>query len=125
MARVLIVDDTPEVASMLAMYLEGQGHQVTAAGDAREIAALLAKHRPEIIILDYLMPVVNGAQALGRIRATPGAEKTPIIFLSGAPGYRLKVAVASSATERFLHKPVDLPRLKELIGAMLGGSPAS
>lgn len=123
MARVLVVDDSEEISRMVGLYLKDAGHEVTEARDALNISELVTGFKPELIILDYNMPQVNGAQAMGRIRTTPGGERIPIIFLSGQPGYRLKVAVDSSATERFLHKPVELSQLRSLADAMLGVPP--
>lgn len=125
MARILVVDDAEDIVILLGMYLQGEGHEVTTATSAENISALVAEHKPEFIILDYQMPGVNGVQALGIIRASPLGKNIPIIFLSGMSGYRVKVAVASSATERFMHKPVHLPDLKALMDTMLGGAPGA
>lgn len=120
MARVLIVDDQEDLAELVAHFVRSLGDEPVVLTDSRQVADAVRQHKPDVVILDYQMPEVSGTAALGLIRATLEGKTVPVIFLSGMPGYRMKVTVLESKTERFLAKPIDRERLKQVLDDALG-----
>ena len=82
MARILLADDEQQVRDMVAFKLKATGHQVVGARDGGEALALAAAEIPELIILDVMMPVLDGFEVLRRLKADPALQAIPVIILS-------------------------------------------
>ncbi|HUP67222.1 MAG TPA: response regulator, partial [Sphingomicrobium sp.] len=78
---VLVIDDDPDVRGFIVETLEEQGYEVREAGDGREGLAQLGRDKPDLVILDFIMPGLSGAEVAGRILAD--APDQPILFVSG------------------------------------------
>ena len=78
---VLVIDDDPDVRGFIVETLEEQGYQVREASDGRAGLAELERARPDLVVLDFIMPGLSGAEVAGRIRAE--APGQPILFVSG------------------------------------------
>lgn len=114
--RVLVVDDSSDARASLRVLLELWGHDVREAGDGR--AALEAAHvfRPQVVLLDLGMPLLDGYQVAQRLRQTPGLESTLLI---AATAYSQPLDVVSTRAAGFDHhlgKPFDLDLLQRLLG---------
>src|SRR3954470_2616979 len=122
MARILVVDDEPDILLMLRMSLEDEGHGgVLAPGGAVGLERL-AEHRPDLVVLDVMMPVLDGFGMLERKRTA--GDATPVVMLSEKSEQAdLDRALALGAVE-FVSKPFDLDRLVALIDRVVGGGPA-
>ena len=85
MADILVADDTPSIRNTLSILLAEEGHTVRLAANGEETLAEYAKHRPDMLLLDIMMPKKNGYKVLKQIRQNDPA--LPIIFLSakGSP----------------------------------------
>ena len=116
--RVLLVEDSPELRTMLADYLEGQRHHVVVAASGAEAIAVATRERPDVILMDIEMSGVDGLEAITRIRTVPGLETIPIMALTARAmrGDRER-CLAAGATE-YLSKPVNLSRLGAWIVAL-------
>ncbi len=79
---VLVVDDEPEIRDVLRIILEAEGYQVLEAGDGLEAVQAAQQARPDLIILDIMMPRLDGLEALRRLEADPDTAGLPVIFLS-------------------------------------------
>jgi PAS domain S-box-containing protein len=119
--RILLVEDHDDLASMLTDYLRGRGHQVLCARTGTDGIEMAVRERPDVILMDVQMPGLDGLEAIGRIRATPGFESTAIVALTALamPGDR-ELCLAAGATE-YVSKPLSLAKLSAWIDA-LGGS---
>ncbi|MEC5409978.1 response regulator [Paraburkholderia sp. MPAMCS5] len=113
MANVLLVDDDPENLWSLQVALEGDGHHVSVAGDARRAMDLLHRERVEFLITDYEMPDIDGAQLCRWVRAQPAHHDMPIMMLSAAP----EPSGAPRWWTRFLRKPASIDQLTDAINA--------
>ena len=82
MATILVVDDDVHTLDVLTFSLGIDGHEVIRAADGRAGLALAARVRPDAIILDVMMPLVDGFTATRRLRAMPEFERTPILLLT-------------------------------------------
>jgi CheY-like chemotaxis protein len=80
-AAVLVIDDDPDVRGFIAATLEEQGYRVSQANDGRSGLAAIAREKPDLVILDFIMPGLSGAEVANRILAKQ--PELPILFVSG------------------------------------------
>ncbi len=80
--HVLIADDDPSILLSLEFLMKKQGYQVLIARDGSEAFELIQQHRPNVLLLDIMMPGMNGYELCTYVRTTPGFEQTKVIFLS-------------------------------------------
>jgi DNA-binding response OmpR family regulator len=79
---VLIVDDHEDTARLLARLLEMNGHEAKTVCDARRAMAALEQHKPDVVVLDVMMPEIDGPSLLRAIRANVAFSKTPVLMYS-------------------------------------------
>jgi DNA-binding response OmpR family regulator len=121
MARILVVDDEPDILLMLRMSLEDEGHEVFLAPDGMAGLERLAEHHPDLVVLDVMMPVLDGFGMLERKR--DAGDTTRVVMLSAKSEQSdLDRALALGAVE-FVSKPFDLDRLIALIDRVLALEP--
>jgi CheY-like chemotaxis protein len=104
--RVLLVDDELSSAEVLGLILAGEDFQVTLAADARQALARLDDAAPDILVIDFMMPGMNGADLVKAIRAIPPYENVPVVLISGAPEAALRRY--NVKYDAFLRKPFGL-----------------
>ena len=80
--KVLTVDDNRTNLQILQVFLKKLGHEAITAEDGAQAVAKYAEHQPDLILMDIMMPVMDGLEATRRIRAMPSERWVPIIFLS-------------------------------------------
>ena len=105
-ARVLLVDDELSSAEVLGLILAGEGYHVTVAADARQALGRLDEARPDVLVVDFMMPGMNGAELVKAIRETPSYAQLPVLLISGAPEAALRAYKFSY--DGFLRKPFGL-----------------
>ncbi|MDY6949295.1 MAG: response regulator [Pseudomonadota bacterium] len=103
MRTVLVVDDEFGVAEVLQSILEDEGYRVATAINGKQALVRLGELTPDLIMLDYMMPIMDGTQTLAAIRSHPTFARTPVIMMSSLE----EAAVRETATEYniFLRKP--------------------
>ena len=118
--RVLVVDDDPQVADLVRQLLEGEPYEIIAAADGTEGLELVARARPDVILLDLMMPGMDGFTFMERLRRDPEAARIPVIVLTA-----LSLSAAEErALEHRVHtviQKVGLERetfLRELAGVL-------
>ncbi len=82
MARVLIVDDQATTVDLISASLRLLGHEPISAYNGEQALELLAEHEPDIVLLDMMMPGIDGLETLRRLRKTAGLEHVPVIVVS-------------------------------------------
>jgi two-component system, chemotaxis family, chemotaxis protein CheY len=108
--RVLVVDDDPDIRELLFTALEDEGFEVVPAGNGQEALAIIKTFRPDVIVLDLMMPVMDGWQFANELRARDeGDEDIPIVLLSAARD--LKTHAKALAAADIIEKPFDLAEL--------------
>jgi DNA-binding response OmpR family regulator len=116
MAKVLLVDDEPDILLMLRMSFEDEGHEVVMAADGRMGLERLAESSPDVVVLDMMMPVVDGWGVLEAMHVE--GLKTPVIVVSAKSDPRdCRKALELGAVE-YVVKPFDLDRLISLVAAV-------
>jgi len=81
-ARVLVIDDNPDTQQIIATMLEGRGCQVAAAGDGVQGWEAVQEQRPDLIVLDLMMPHMDGFELLERLRTEPAHATIPVIVIT-------------------------------------------
>ncbi|UZX15250.1 response regulator [Thermus sp. PS18] len=117
-ARLLVVDDDPRIRHLLELLLSGAGHQVVLADSAKAALEHLRRETPDLILLDIMMPDMDGLTLLGRIRAVRRLAKVPVIMFTGG-GKELEGPSRALGADLFLEKPVSGRRLKEVVENLL------
>ncbi len=123
MAHILVVDDEADTLIAIGQVLEDSGHEVTLAASGQEAIDRLARKPFDLVVLDVMMPDIDGIQVCRRIRADPLVGKLPVIFLT-AKDLPLHVAQGLDAGgDDYLTKPFDVVELPARIRALLRRSP--
>jgi two-component system cell cycle response regulator DivK len=123
MARLLLVEDTEEIWDFLSRRLARRGHEVALAHDGEAGVARARETRPEVILLDMNLPVMDGWSAARELKADPSTSAIPIIALTAhaLAGDREKALAAGC--DDYHPKPVDFSKLLSQIDAALGAAP--
>jgi CheY-like chemotaxis protein len=79
---ILVADDDPDILSIVSMSLETQGYSVFRASNGREAVDLAKAHHPDLVLMDMMMPVVSGYEAVAEIKADPATQDITIVGLS-------------------------------------------
>lgn len=103
--RILIVDDTPENLDVLSMYLENRDYHTFVANDAQGIVERVERIKPDLILLDIMMPIVDGYEACELLKANPATDKIPVIFLTANTGINHVVRGFSIGAVDYITKP--------------------
>ncbi len=117
---VLIVDDDERVREYVRVNLELEGYSVREAGSAEEGLAALEDEPPALILLDVMMPEVDGWEMLRRVRERHGVEAIPVIMFSGKVDEEAAAEATSRGARGFIGKPFDPQQLVESTKQLLG-----
>ena len=109
MKRVLVVEDDGEIRRLLADLIAHEGYVVDQARQGNEALATMARHRPDVIILDLMMPVMDGWSFVETLRNRTHWSQTPIVVISAVP--RIEVEGKRLGVSAWLPKPFDLDEL--------------
>ena len=104
---VLIVDDEPEIGRILAMILRAAGLDATAVESGRAALARLAETPADVVILDVVMPGIDGFETLRRIREAPATARLPVIMLTATAGDADRARAESLGADDFIAKPFE------------------
>lgn len=117
--ELLVVDDDPANLDLLSRRLVKQGYTVTTASGGQEALDLLDEHKFDLLILDMMMPVINGLQVLRRLKADPERKSMPVIMISALDDTERVVECISVGAEDYVFKPFNPVLLKARVGAAL------
>ena len=112
---ILIVDDDPGILDVLEQALTAEGYRVVLASNGREALARAAEAGPDVMLVDLMMPVMDGWQFVRECRATSVCADTPVIILSAARA--LRDTAAELGVQAIVAKPFDLGDLLNLVAA--------
>jgi len=117
--KILLVEDNEMNRDMLSRRLQRRGHEVLIAGDGAEALRVAGEERPELVLMDLSLPVMDGWEATGRMKADPQTASIPIIALTAhAMGADRERALAAGCDD-FDTKPIDMERLTGKIAALV------
>ena len=108
-AKILVVDDDPDIGTMLKMMLEYKGYAVTLLSNAGKTEQLLSNKVTDLVILDMLIAGTNGTDVCRSIRSNPLSAGVPVLMISALPDAR-KVCIDAGAND-FISKPFEMQEL--------------
>lgn len=118
--KLLIVDDEPLNVDYLVQELEDSNYQIITASNGREALDKIQSEQPDLILLDLMMPVLDGFVVLSQIKADNDLRNIPVIIVSAANDSRSVVKGIKQGAEDYLTKPIDpgllIKKLKEYLG---------
>jgi two-component system, OmpR family, alkaline phosphatase synthesis response regulator PhoP len=115
--RILIVDDEPNIAQLARLYLEREGYKVESAGDGRSALAAVEKHPPALMVLDIMLPELDGLEVCRRLRAS--GNSLPILMLTARDEDVDKILGLELGADDYLTKPFNPRELVARIKAIL------
>src|SRR5438270_6439006 len=116
---VLAVDDNEQNLQLLEEYLWQWGYEVVVARDGREALQLYPQTNPSIIVLDVMVPVMDGYEACARIKHEPGGRTIPILMLTALTGTDDKIKALECGADDFLNKPINKDELRTRIRSLI------
>ena len=116
MGTILIVEDEQPVREFLAELVQEAGHQALQAVHGREALAVARAERPDLVLVDVMLPILGGLELCRRLKVDPDTSSTPVILMSSAARRPPDLAGADG----FLSKPFDLTEINAAIGRWLG-----
>jgi len=117
--RILYVEDNEDNVYMLTRRLGRKGHEVLVAGDGAAGVDMAIAEKPDLILMDLSLPVLNGWQATEKLKATPETQNIPVIALTAHAMAGDREKALAAGCDDFDTKPVDLNRLLEKIAALV------
>ncbi len=109
--RVLVVDDEPQVVWMLQFSLEAEGYQTFAARDGQAALDEVRLHQPNLVLLDIMMPVMDGWAFLEELQQLPKEERPRVIVVSARSSLRDRAKAAELGADAFVAKPFNVDDL--------------
>ena len=127
MPRVLIADDNPQNAELLDAHLDGTGYETKVAANGEETLALAREWKPDVILLDIMMPRLSGFEVCKRLRADPATRGAGILMVTALDQPTDVERAVEVGTDDFVTRPVNktelVLRVKALLGALAEKTP--
>ena len=118
--KILVAEDEKDIRRLVVFTLERAGYEILEAGDGREALRLATENHPNLILLDIMMPYMNGYEVCRKLREKPELKDTPIVLLSAkAQNYEIGEGLEAGATD-YLIKPFIPRELAAKVKKMLG-----
>jgi DNA-binding response OmpR family regulator len=123
MARVLLVDDDPAILRLLEVNFRLEGFETSTASRGEEALATAAEQRPDAIVLDLMLPGLDGTEVYRRLRDDASLSTVPVVFLSARP-FEDDLASLRVTNATFVTKPFDPAALIETVQDLIARTPA-
>ncbi|HVV81771.1 MAG TPA: response regulator [Kofleriaceae bacterium] len=118
---ILVVDDDPEILNMLQLRLEHRGYKVQTASDGKEALTLAKRVRPDLMILDVMMPAKNGWEVARALKQDPVTEDIKILMLTAIGASVNEMTSPLYGADAHLDKPFKFDELEKQVATLLGG----
>jgi len=120
--RILIVEDDPDLQTILTFQLESDGYAIDRAGNGEEAFHHIQESIPDCILLDIMMPVMDGFSFLKRLRSVDRTLDVPVIVLTASEDSRAPRKSSQYMADAFMQKPYDLAALSAKISELIAAS---
>ena len=118
-SRILIVEDEHDLAEMVRFHLERAGYQVTVAGDGRAALSKIAQSRPDLVLLDLMLPELSGTEVASRVRSNPETASLPIIMLTAKSEEMDQLVGLGVGADDYITKPFSMKVVLARVEAVL------
>ena len=119
---IMVVDDNPDIITIVKTILEGKGYHVLSASSGQELLNLLTDGKPDLIILDIMMPEMDGLEVLGRLKEVTETASIPAILLTAKVQYEDVLGGYKLGADYYITKPFTSTQLVNGINLLLGES---
>ena len=116
---ILVVEDYEDTSLAMRLALEDQGYRILEAADGARAVEVAARERPDVILMDLSLPVMDGLAATERIRADPHLRDTVIVAVTAHQEHDYRTRALAAGCNAFVTKPVDFKWLKDLLDSLL------
>jgi DNA-binding response OmpR family regulator len=123
MAKILVAEDEKQIADMITFKLTNGGHQVVRAQDGEQAISLAARELPELILLDAMMPGLNGFEVLRRLKVDPTLRSVPVIMVTAKGHERDVLSGLRGGAVDYIVKPFSLKELSARVELALRKEP--
>jgi CheY-like chemotaxis protein len=117
--KILVVDDEAFIVRMLTARLTQGGYLVVSASDGQEGVEVARRERPDLIVMDWCMPRMDGIEATRQIKGDPGLAHIPVLMLTCKGQEKDEETARAAGVVRYVTKPFHISRLKEVVDDML------
>jgi DNA-binding response OmpR family regulator len=118
-ATILVADDDPQILSMVAIRLGSKGYRVVEARDGLEALKVCRAEKPDLILLDVMMPNMNGWEVAREVRADPGLKSVGIVMLTAIGEHINQLTSPLYGADEYIDKPFDFAELERKIQTVL------
>lgn len=122
---ILTIEDQPDIRRLIRMTLEFKGHQVLEAEHGEEGLAMARKHRPDLILLDVMMPGINGLTVARMLAADPDLRETPVVMLSALGAAQDVESGLATGVRCYLVKPFSPWELLDVVARLTANEAAA
>lgn len=116
---VLIVEDSDDARYLMRLGLEQLGYLIVEAENGVRAVEVARRERPDIILMDLGLPIMDGIAATEKIRASNGLDEVPIIAVTAHQGTDFRVGAKAAGFDAYVTKPIDMDFLNDLINGLL------
>ena len=117
---VMVVDDNPDIVTIVKTILEGKGYGVQSAYSGQEVFNMLEEQKPDLIVLDIMMPQMDGLEVLTRLKGEPATATIPVILLTAKVQYEDVLGGYKMGADYYITKPFTSTQLLNGINLLLG-----
>ena len=117
---IMVVDDNPDIITIVKTILEGKGYKVLSAASGAELLNMLKDQKPDLIILDIMMPEMDGLEGLSRLKAASDTATIPVILLTAKVQYEDVLGGYKLGADYYITKPFTSTQLVNGINLLLG-----
>jgi diguanylate cyclase (GGDEF)-like protein len=122
--RILIIDDDPDIVRFVEASLTRDGYDVRSAGDSRSGIEAALSDSPDLVLLDLMMPDIDGFEVLERIKTSPATANVAVVLLTAKANVQDLVRGLDSGADDYMTKPFDIEELRARVGSVLRRSKA-
>lgn len=116
---ILLIEDESALVTMLRYNLEKEGFRVVDVGDGEEALSIVGERKPDLIILDWMLPSLSGIEVCRQLRRKPATRETPVIMLTARSEEGDKIRGLNTGADDYMTKPFSLPELMARVRALL------
>jgi two-component system cell cycle response regulator DivK len=118
-AHIVVADDDPDILNIVSMSLEAMGHQVERANNGREAVALVRDTNPDLVLMDLMMPEMNGYEATAELKADDATKHIPVLALTAKAMRGDEERGRQAGVDAYITKPFRISQVLEVVDTFL------